>query len=222
MKISQDTMKILNDFSMINKSIYIEKGKVIKTCSPSGGSPSLRAEIEETFPTSFALPDVKQFLDLSKRFNDPEFKFNEKFVDIEDKKSKASLGYTDPINVKHPPYNKEINLPSRDVEFELLIDEVQNIIKSASILAKDKVSINGNGRNIKIQVYDDNMGNQFDDTYFISVGQTDKIFNVVLKIDDLFHVKGDSIISISFMGLCEFKMDKTTMWVSPLGTSTYG
>ena len=61
MKLTQNTISILKNFSSINPSIYIREGNKIRTIAMSGNI-AASATVEEEFTTPFAIYDLNQFL----------------------------------------------------------------------------------------------------------------------------------------------------------------
>ena len=61
MKLSENTITILKNFSGINQSILVKKGNKLRTISIAKNILS-EAEISENFPRDFAIYDLNQFL----------------------------------------------------------------------------------------------------------------------------------------------------------------
>ena len=61
MKISNETLEILKNFSEINQSIVIKPGKKIKTIN-SLKNILAHADVEEDFPMEVAIYDLTEFL----------------------------------------------------------------------------------------------------------------------------------------------------------------
>ena len=80
-KLSKQTLDILKNFASINSNILVSPGNVIKTISPVKNVMS-QAVVKENFDTEFGIWDLNKFLGVVSLFNDPEFYFNEKYVEI--------------------------------------------------------------------------------------------------------------------------------------------
>ena len=61
MKISNKTLDILKNFSEINQSVLIKKGKNLKTVSALKNILA-HAEVEEDFPQDFAIYQLNEFI----------------------------------------------------------------------------------------------------------------------------------------------------------------
>ena len=61
MKLSNNTLAILSNFSNINSNIYVRVGNILRTVSIAGDI-SASATVEETFEHEFAIYELPQFL----------------------------------------------------------------------------------------------------------------------------------------------------------------
>ena len=98
MKINQNTLDILKNFSEINTNILIKP---------------------EAFDSEFGIYDLNEFLAVVSSTNKPELKLEDKFMTIsaEGSKSKVKYFYSDPSVIVSPV--KEVNMPEADVTFSL-------------------------------------------------------------------------------------------------------
>ena len=71
MKLSKQTVAILNNYSDINQSILVKKGNQLRTISVMKNILA-EAKIEEEFPKDFAIYDLPQFLKVLRLHQDPE------------------------------------------------------------------------------------------------------------------------------------------------------
>ena len=71
MKLSEQTIKLLENFSTINESILIKKGNRIRTISVMKNI-FAEAEVQEEFPRDFAIYELKQFLNGLSLHDDPD------------------------------------------------------------------------------------------------------------------------------------------------------
>ena len=61
MKISQETLAVLKNFTTINSGIYFKEGNTLSTVSPQKNILA-DAKINETIPCSFGIYDLNNFL----------------------------------------------------------------------------------------------------------------------------------------------------------------
>ena len=210
MKLSEQTVSVLKNFSNINSGIFFQKGKQIKTVAPTKAILA-SANIEEEIPASFGIYDITRLLGSSSLFENPEVEFGEKSLLIEDKSKKATVeyGYCDPELVVRPPEGKEIALPTEDVNFVLEADALDFSIKQASVLNLPEIGIIGDGTDIKICSLD-SQTNEASSRRI--VGETDKNFKFVFKFENLTKIMTKNYnVSLSSKGLSKFNSSDDTI-----------
>ena len=76
MKLSDKTLTILKNFAGINNSILVKKGTQLRTISVAKNILA-EVEIEESFPSDFAVYDLNQFLNVNTSlFHSPDLDFS--------------------------------------------------------------------------------------------------------------------------------------------------
>ena len=119
-KLTKETFNTLKNFATINKSVVIDSGSKIRTISINKNIYA-SAEVSEEFPTQIPIYDLGIFLSGLSLFEQPVFDFSEDsklVIRDETRKQFANYRYSDPSLIVQPP-DKEITLPSVDVEFVL-------------------------------------------------------------------------------------------------------
>lgn len=217
MKISENTINTLKSFSVINQSIMVRPGSKISTMSPAE-TIIASARVEEEFPTQFCIYELPRFLGVVSLFEDPDFDFTENSVTIRSGKKKTSITYAEPSMIVSPPAS-DINFPDPEVEFNLAGTDLLNILKAATVMQLPEVAITGSGGNILLEAIDNK--NPTADTYSITVGETNKTFRMIFKIENMKLINSDYRVSISSRGLSKFTNDKLTYFVVTEATSTY-
>ena len=120
MKLSNNTLSLLKNFSSINQSILFKKGNTLRTISVMKNILA-EATISEEFMRDFGIYDLNQFLNGLSLHSSPELDFgNDGYVMIREGKSRSKYFFADPNVIVTPP-EKEITLPSEDVTFELFL-----------------------------------------------------------------------------------------------------
>ena len=79
MKLDNDTLQVLKNFSAINKNIMFKPGNVIRTIS-STKSVLAKATIKQEFDKGFAVYDLSRFIGTLSLFNDPEIEIKDSYV----------------------------------------------------------------------------------------------------------------------------------------------
>jgi hypothetical protein len=111
MKLSQQTIAILNNFTKINRGLSIRPGNVLKTKSTAVYA---EATVAEHFPSEAAFQDLPTFLSKLALFRDPVLDFAPGNVRITEGDGTAELKYTlAPTGFVQPsPKLKDRELPT--------------------------------------------------------------------------------------------------------------
>jgi hypothetical protein len=203
MKISPDTLAVLKNFSVINQNILVEKGSSLITISQQKNN-FARASVKEKFPVKFAIYALNEFLNAVSLFVDPDFVFEENFVTIQDEKCKASVRYffADPTMIVYPQ-KKDVEFPKPEVSFELTEEDLDNVVKAASVLQVPNLVVSGKGGKISFDAYD--IANNTSNGYSVTVGKGKLNFTAVFKKENLNMLKGQYTVEISSKGIAHFK-----------------
>ena len=134
MKLSEQTVSILKNFSTINQNLVIKEGSEILTVSAMKNIVS-RAEVEETFPVEFAIYDLNEFLSCMSLFTNPDLEFEEDFALItEAGSSNRSLKYWySEASVVTTP-SKLPTMPTAEVSFPMNSDFLSEVQKAAAVI----------------------------------------------------------------------------------------
>ena len=79
MKLSNETITVLKNFSTINSGLKFRKGNTISTVSPTR-TVLAEAKISEEFPQDFCVYDLPQFLGYVNMYNDGDITVDDKNV----------------------------------------------------------------------------------------------------------------------------------------------
>lgn len=212
MKISQNTIAILKNFSTINGNFWYQgNGNVISTISPMGNI-FVDATIEEDFGKEFCIYDLSDFLSAVSIAEEPNITLYEKHVDISWKNSKIKYGYADSeiFDVENSSfrYLKDgFSMPKSEISFVLDVDNISAIRKASAILKAQHISIASNNGVIQLKSYDKTNPNS--NQYEVSLSETTTHeFNMILSIENLKTIVGDYNVSISSSNIAHFQ--KTT------------
>lgn len=218
MKIDTSTVAILKNFAKINPSILIQEGNVIKTISTSK-TIMAKAKLSQNFDHKFAVYNLDRFISSLSLFNEPDLVFKDKFVTITDGDKKINYTYADESTIIKAP-DKEISLPSVDVEFTLTHEVFKDVEKGLSVLGLPEIVIVGDGAKIFIQASDSK--NPSGDVYSVMIGETDKNFRAIFKSENIKVLPGDYQVSISAAGISLFKSEVAEYFIAVESTSTFG
>ena len=131
MKLSEKTLSLLKNFGSINQSILFKEGNKLRTISVMKNILA-EAEIAEDIPQDFGIYDLNRFLNSLSVSQSPELDFsNNQYVMIRGSDTKSKYFFADPSVIVSPP-EKEISLPTEDVQFELNTQQLDTLLKAAS------------------------------------------------------------------------------------------
>jgi hypothetical protein len=220
MKLSENTIGILKNFASINNSILVKPGNKLRTISVAKNILA-EAEIQETFPKSFAIYDLNQFLNGLSIHKDPDLDFSEEnYLMIREGKRKVKYFFADPNVIISPP-DKEIELPSKDVCFQLDSVTLDKLLKAAAVYQLPDLSAIGESGVVKLVVRDKK--NDTSNEYSIVVGETDKEFSFNFKVENIKIVPGPYDVVVSSKLLSQFKntSNDVTYWIALEPDSTF-
>ena len=212
--VSPTTLSILKNFSSINRSIVIKPGNIISTVSINKNI-FARAEVNETFPTELSIYDLSLFLGGLSLFKDPSFDCSDdKKVTVYDTTgAKSVFYYADPSVITQAP-EKELVMPSVDLEFVLDSDVLVQLQKAAAIYSVPDLCLYGQDGKIYLSVNDKK--NETSNVYSLPVGETEDEFCHCLKMENMKLLPGTYDVQISNPKVAKFtsKQFNITYWIA--------
>ena len=202
MKLSDKTVNLLKNFSNINQSILFKEGSKLRTISVMKNILA-EAEVNESFPKDFGIYDLNQFLNGMGLHQNPDLDFeNEGHVVIKEGRMRSKYFFADPSVIVTPP-DKNLDLPSEDVSFELNTQQLDRLLKAAGIYQLPDLSVIGSAGVVKILVRDKK--NDTSNDFAITVGETDKEFVFNFKVENIKIIPGTYDVVVSQKLLSRFK-----------------
>jgi len=201
MKLSDNTLSVLKNFSSINQSILFKKGSKLRTISVMKNILA-EATISEEFVRDFGVYDLNQFLNGMSLHQSPELDFqNEGYVVIREGKMRSKYFFADPQVIVTPP-DKEITLPSEDVCFEVSTDQLDKLLKAAAVYQLPDLSAVGENGVVKLVVRDKK--NDTSNDFAIVVGETSAEFSFNFKVENIKVLPGTYEVVVSQKLLSRF------------------
>lgn len=157
MKLTNETVEVLKNFSTINSNILIRPGTEIKTANTSKTVFAI-ATVPDDFPTEIGIYDLGEFLSIVNLLGGAEntdFEFDEKSMTLtsESNRSRVKYWYASENVLDYP--QKKINMPSPQVTFEMNGSVLSQIKRAASTFGHSTLSMyNDGGNTILGKVYD--------------------------------------------------------------------
>ena len=201
MKLTDSTLAVLKNFAGINNSILVKKGNQLRTISVAKNILA-EAEIPEDFPRDVAIYDLNQFLNGLSLHQDPNLDFTEdSHITIKEGRRRVKYFYADPQVIIAPP-DKEINLPTKEVCFQLESTSLEKLVKAAAVYQLPDLSVIGENGEITMVVRDKK--NDTSNEYAVNLGETDSNFEFNFKMENIKIIPGSYDVVISSKLLSEF------------------
>lgn len=208
MKFSENTLAVLKNISIINASdkgkggVVLKPGNELTTIAPSRYI-HLRALIQETLETEFAIYDLSLFLSNVSQLGgaNAEFEFSSNKVVIRDPSTGISMNYfgCEPGLILSPSKNMpEIEW---DVTFPLQNSMLARITKLSGLNGFDRLSVIGEDDNMFIKGF--RHGGSEKNMVRMELGEntTGKNFEAVFTIDHLKILPLDYVVDVNFNGI---------------------
>ena len=222
MKLSENTLSILKNFSSINQSILFKQGNNLRTISVMKNILA-EATIEEELPKDFGIYDLNQFLNgIDVLYKNPEFDFqNDGYVVIKEGRMRSKFFFADPNVIITPP-DKAIELPSEDVTFDLGTEQLNKLLKAANLYQLPDLSVVGEEGVVKLVVRDKK--NETSNIFSIIVGETESVFAFNFKVENIKILPGTYQVAISEKLLSRFVNENynLTYYIALEPDSTFG
>lgn len=202
MKLSNETIEILKNFSTINQSILIKAGSNLSTIS-SLKTVLATASVAETFPREFAIYDLNKFLAKISLYKDCSLSFDNDRVNLvsPDGKNSTYIKYCSASVIVTPP-DKKLSIGTPDYTFDLDQSNLELQRKSAGISSSPNFVFRGDGENVyfvSTDIKDDSA-----DASSSEIGETDATFEIVMKVENFKMIDGSYKVEIAKKGLAKF------------------
>jgi len=221
MKLSDNALAILKNFAGINNSILVRQGNKLRTISVAKNILA-EAEIKEEFPRDFAIYDLNQFLNGLSLHQDPDLDFQQdSYLSIKEGKRRVKYFFADPNVIIAPP-EKEIQLPTQDICFQMDSVTLEKLTKAAAVYQLPDMSAIGEEGVIKLVVRDKK--NDTSNEYAIVVGETDKDFSFNFKVENIKIIPGAYDVVVSSKLLSQFTNNQHNLkyYIALEPDSTFG
>ena len=200
MKLTEETLKVLKNFSSINPSIIVKPGQTLYSITEEEHVVGI-ANVEEQFDRKFALFNLNEFLSVYGMFNQPELKFNDSYVDIEDSDSRVRYMFSNPSVLKFN--QREVKMPNADLEVILTDDVIGQIRKASSVLGHAHLKVTGTAGESSVKLTVHNIKDFGANTYTTKVDAVSVTSDVEVTflINNLKFIGGDYTLKISNRGI---------------------
>lgn len=205
MKLSENTVHVLKNFSSINPGIQFKEGNTLKTISPLK-TIFVEASVEENFPKEFAIYDLNKFLAKVSLYKEAHLSFGDDKINIstENKKRSDYIKYCSPKTIIVPP-EKAIALGDADCTFSLSQEDLDWMKKSAGISGSPNFVFESDGSTVTFLATDVKDDSADQSKIEIGTAVDNKKFRVVMKVENFKLIDGSYDVAIAKKGLAQFK-----------------
>ncbi len=206
MKLSENTINILKNFSTINQNILVKSGSQLRTMSTMKNILG-EASITEEFPKEFGIYDLNEFLGVLSLVKDSNLEFGESYLTVNGGRTKVRYFYSDSSILTTPP--ETFNAPECDVSFTISGSVLTNVLKASAVMQlPDIVFIDG-----KITATD--LKNVTSNDYTEDLDKVNIVFEFNFKADNLKMIPGDYQVTASReAGVSNWKGAEASYWIA--------
>ena len=180
MKISNDTLLILKNFASINTNIVFKPGDNISTIS-SAKNIFARATIKENIPNHFAIYDLNSLLAMLTLMENQDVSFDDRNLVVSSDKGTFEYFYSNPEVVTAAPDGEIEHI---DVyKFKLAAEDIQFILKAASITSAPTVSVTNKNQSVTLSVND--RKNESSNNFKMNLGTSFDEFDIFVAVENL-------------------------------------
>jgi len=201
MKISENTLSVLKNFSAINSGLVLQKGNIQKTISPEK-SILVEVELEDAIPSQFGIYDLNQFLGNVSTLGNPDLSFSENSVMMNDGDIAFNYYSCSPNLIVSPP-DKELKLKQVDVSFTLTNAILTKLLRLAAMNNLTHLSVVGKNGEIRLQTHE-KANDTSNSASFKLNDYNGKDFTASFKVDNIKLVPGDYDVEMQLGAFAKF------------------
>lgn len=201
MKLNENTLSVLKNFSAINSGLVLQAGNVQKTISPEK-SILVEAELEDAIPSQFGIYDLNQFLGNVTTLGNPDLTFDDKAVMMNDGEIAFSYYSCSPNLIVSPP-DKELKLKQVDVSFTLTNAILTKLLKLAAMNNLTHLSVIGKNGEIRLTAHE-KANDTSNHASFKLNDYNGADFTASFKVDNIKLIAGDYDVEIQLGAFAKF------------------
>jgi hypothetical protein len=219
MKLSNETIAVLKNFSTINQSIIFKPGNKINTISPQK-TIMATATVADEFTREAGIYDLRQFLATMGLYAEPEIDFGDKAVTFSQGETSTRVSYADSSMIIAPPEKvNNYTMPSVDVSVEVKADQFKNVLNAANVLGLPEIAFVGEDGVCYLKAIDS--ANPSANSHKIEVGNTKDSFTLIIKSENLNILPSDYAVELSSKGISKFEGKHATYYIAVESKSNY-
>ena len=211
MKITPETLKVLQNFQTINPSIIIRPGNKLETMAVGEGILA-KAKIVDEFPRVVPIYDLAKFLGiLSLTKDESVIDFNERSMRITQGTYSVIYAYTPEDQIIAPPIDKVVKIIDPDVTFELTQEVWLRLSQAMRVMGFSEFAFVGEMGVLSIQAL--STKNESSDIYMTVIGETDKTFTCIIDASNMRLMPADYNVSVMSKGISYFQSGDWEYWI---------
>lgn len=152
MKLSESTINSLKNFSNINTSLWVLQGNLQKSFKEDK-TILAEAVFQDSFPMSFGIYDLPQFLANITTLNNPELNFHDQYVELDDGLINVRYFYCSPSIITMPP-EKSLEIKNPDLTIELGKNFFEKLLRVATLNNLPTITIVGKDGKLHLKSHD--------------------------------------------------------------------
>jgi hypothetical protein len=186
MKLSEKSIEVLKNFTLINQGLVVNED--LPVFSRSIGSVIVaKCDFAEKFPKSFALHDLGNFLKVYSLFSDADLDFTDNSIELKSNGTSVRYYYSSPelvfgISEKEVEQLNEMS-KSDSEDFILGGDELQSIIRASSVMNLDLLNLKSSDGRASAELT--SRRNSTSNTFNIDLGDSNKDFDVKISVENM-------------------------------------
>ena len=198
MKLSDNTISVLKNYSTINQNLMINMGSTLSTMSAMKNIVA-QATVEETFEQDVAIYDLNEFLACISLFQNLVLDFQDDFVIMKGESNNSlKYWYSDPSVVT--TVSSAIEMPECEVNFTLSTEQLSDITKAAATIGAPDMVLEGG--NLRVTDKKNDTANSYSMNVF---ERGDADYKFWFKVENLKLMSGTYDVNVSSNKISNFK-----------------
>jgi hypothetical protein len=186
MKLSENTLAILSNFSKLHDSMLFYPGKEIKNLSEDGAI-YMTATIEEEFPEKFAIYSIRELLQVLSLVEDADLEFRDRHIFISNSENSVIFRFS-AASVVDDIYKRKLTLSDPAFEVKLSLQDIKKMFKAAGYLKIHDVRVEP-GEKGKLTLHDKKGSHQHLFSFYT---------DVAIETAISFNIKGLEMLEIGY------------------------
>jgi hypothetical protein len=201
-------MEVLKNFSGINPSVLIKKGKNQRTINVDK-TVMAEAAFAEDFPKQFGVYDLSAFLSNISILENPDIAFGENQATISVGKFSVDYTYCSPNHIQTPG-DKTLEVDNPDVEFDLELVPMKTLMKLASVNALPNVTVVGKSGELSVRTHE--KASDTSNLAILDLGKYEGVdFTASFKVDNLIMIPDNYHVKVNLEGFALFENKDGTL-----------